>query len=418
VLVLVGVVVVLLFFTIINMDPATDDQNAAKRVRFDTAATDGSPSKSPMSMATDHIDSHVASLQIQVATILSRLSKTHLLLHSKMLHKKSQLSKMEDPTFIPRSARVKFELKVSKLTEQSTELQPLRDACSALITETQTQLKAKIVAVTTLELTCLASEILKDLATAFFVATQATIIASESTTLAPHKMVSTLMRRYSESLLKQIGCNEFAFTTVYKNVHGLATMPAPYAETVQEVYNLVDHNMPRPRTPSDEDTFASTLKRTLESLFIASLDIYVKQSKQNAIELALKKLSTEHFASRSTENAAMEVDMEPPATRVALQGLIDATVSRKTAHLVNEIKALKAANPSKNPKRGPSKPTGALTKKKSQGGGQPAAGRANASSVGTPPKSNRKSSPKSNGKKRGNQNRKKTANRQSTGRSS
>jgi hypothetical protein len=64
VLVLIGVVVVLLFFTIINMDPATDNQNATKRVRFDNTATDGNPSKSPMSMATDHIVSHVASLQI------------------------------------------------------------------------------------------------------------------------------------------------------------------------------------------------------------------------------------------------------------------------------------------------------------------------------------------------------------------
>jgi hypothetical protein len=279
-------------------------------------------------------------------------------------------------------------------------------------------LKAKIVAVTILELQCLASEILKDLATAFFVATQASIIASESTTLAPHIMISTLMRRYSEPLLKQIGCNKFAFTAVYRNVHGLAAMPAPYAKTTQEVYNLVDHNMPRPRAPSDEDTFASTLKRTLESLFVTSLDIYIKQSKQNAIELALKKLSTEHFATRSTENAAMEVDMEPPATRVALQGLIDATVSRKTANLVNEIKALRAARPTKHSKRGQIKQTGALTKKKSQGGGQQAAGRATASNAGTSTTSNQKSSPKSTGKKRGNQNRKKTANRQSTGRSS
>jgi hypothetical protein len=102
---------------------------------------------------------------------------------------------MDDLSIIPRSARVKFELKVSKLMEQSNELQPLQDACTAVITETQAQLKAKIEAVTKLEINCLASDILKDLATAFYVATHASIITSESSTLALHKMVVTLMKR-------------------------------------------------------------------------------------------------------------------------------------------------------------------------------------------------------------------------------
>jgi hypothetical protein len=333
---------------------------------------------------------------------------------------------MEDPTFIPRSARVKFELKVSKLTEKSTELQPLRDACTALITDTQAQLKAKIVAVTKLEINCLASELLKDLATAFYVATHASIIASESSTLAPHKMVVTLMQRYSETLLKQIGCSAYAFSAVYRQVHGIADLPAPYAETAQEVYNLVDNNqnnpqnvVPRPRPPSNEDAFASNLKRTLESLFVTSFDIYIKQSKQNAVELALQKLSTEHFATRATENAAMEVDMEPPATRAQLQGLIDDTVSRKTAKLLQEIKTLRAsANSTKNSNRGQTKQSGASAKKKSPGGGRKAAARASVTTAGTPSQSNRKSNPKSTGKKRGTRNKKQTANRQSTGRSS
>jgi len=65
-----------------------------------------------------------------------------------------------------------------------------------------------------------------------------------------------------------------------------------------------------------EDTIASNLKRTLKSVFISAWGLYLSRSKANAVDAALKKLSTEHFDSKATESAAMEIDMEPPATRL------------------------------------------------------------------------------------------------------
>ena len=130
------------------MDCATN-----KKTRIDPQATNQeNKNKAPLEVAVEQITVHVASLQSQLATILGRAAKSHLTSLSKLHHKKIQLTKMEeDNDFVPRSARLQFTLKASKLTEQSDELTTLQDETKTLVGEFQTSLKEKIVKATKIE---------------------------------------------------------------------------------------------------------------------------------------------------------------------------------------------------------------------------------------------------------------------------
>jgi hypothetical protein len=425
---------------------SSTDTTPNKRTRFDPSASDGTsitgkPSKSPMAAATSHVQSHVASLQPPIATILSRLAKEYLLLLSKLYHKTKQLATMtDDLSFVPRSARINFELSASKKAKQDTEFPALRDKCTQIIDETITSLKNQIVLVTELEIKILRTDARVLFATSLQVITKAFLIADgHSETIQPERMVNTLLDRYHEILLPPyLSCTLAEFRKIYSDLHNLASLPDPYPTSQpaaaaddtapsQSLFlsvaeqNSIRNSARAPVQRTTEDTVASTLKRTLESIFITSWSLYMRQSETNAIDLALNKLSIEHFDSKATEAAAMEVDMEPPATRQHLDGLIRASVSKQTKKLQAEIQSLKAGlskqTASKNTARG-SATASASIKKKSPGAAQKADARADASSSAKERTNSKKSPQRSSGKKKNSKKQKQTAARRSSSASS
>jgi hypothetical protein len=424
-----------------TMDTATDTTGPNKRVRIDTTANKGGPSKSPMAHATAHILDHVASLQPQIATILSRLAKQHLLLLSKLYHRMKQVEKMEsDADFIPRSARVNFVLNLSKTAEQDAEFPALRDECLRIVEETQKSLKNQIIAATKIEIKILKLELQKDLAGAVHIAIKAFLLAEDKDTeIPPEKMGSTLLDRYHETLLSHAHCLLADFCPIYCTQNGITDLPNPYdvPDNARRFANRATQNdvsdsiyLPQmqdteppappiapPVRSATEDSIASNLKRTLESVFIRTWDIYLGHSKANAVNSALKKLSIEHFDSKATESAAMEIDMEPPATRTQLDSLIQDSVTKQTKKLQREMTTIRAelsktkSKPSKNLQRG-SLPS-ASNKKKSAPNARKAAAAANATTAATTGNRGRKSKPASSGKKPGTKKKKKASPRRS-----
>jgi hypothetical protein len=429
------------------MDTATDTDGPNKRVRIDTTATNGGPSKSPMAHANTHISDHVASLQPQIATILSRLAKQHILLLSKLHHRIKQVEKMEsDAEFIPRSARVNFVLNLSKTAEQDAEFPALRDECTRIVEETQKSLKKQIIAATNIEIKILKHDIQKDLATAIHIAVKAFLLAAGNTTIPSEKMGSTLLDRYHEILLSHCYCDLAAFRPIYCTENGIVSLPAPFrAEDIARraaarappitqpdndtlFPNLIATPVIAPAAPilppvrtALEDTIASNLKRTLESVFISSWGLYLRKSQANAVDAALKKLSTETFDSKATESAAMEIDMEPPATRLQLDSLIQDSVTKQTNKLQRELKTLRAelTKTQSNPTR-PSKKVGrgsspsASTKKKSNPNARKAAAADKGTDAASTGNKGRRSKPPSSGKKPGSRKKKTTQSKRST----
>ena len=267
------------------MESSTDPNASNKRSRNDPSASNGTSTpgkspKSPMAAALQHVQGHVVSLQPQIATILSRLAKQYLLLLSKLHNKTRQLKMMEDdPTFIPRSARIDFALSVTKKAEQDAEFPALRDECLRIIDETQQGLKKQIVLATKVEIKLFQNEARELLATSLQVVTKAFLIADgHSPTIQPERMVHTLLDRYHETLLSHLDCSLPDFRRLYCTLQSLASLPDPYPEQVPAAAET-DHSdslyyHPPPAvvvTPSTtEDIVASSLKRTLESTFITS----------------------------------------------------------------------------------------------------------------------------------------------------
>jgi hypothetical protein len=243
--------------------------------------------------------------------------------------------------------------------------------------------------------------------------------------------------RYHEILLADVDCSLAEFKRIYCTLHSLASLPDPYPQSqpARAAADAIDHSdslfmtvaqqqqirnaaTRAPTTRTTEDTVASTLKRTLESIFTTSWSLYKRQSETNSIDLALQKLSIEHFDSKATEAAVMEIDMEPPASRQHLDGLIRASVSKQTKKLQNELQTLKAGlakqTAAKNTVRGSASKPSASRKKKSPGTAQKAAAPANATSNATPKTNNRKSTQRSNGKNKNSNRQKQTSTRRSS----
>jgi hypothetical protein len=79
-----------------------------------------------------------------------------------------------------------------------------------------------------------------------------------------------------------------------------------------------------------------------ENLHHHLMDTLPALERDEYIDLALHKLSIEHFDSKATKAAIMEIDMEPLASRQQLDGIIRASVLKQTKKLQNKIQTLKA----------------------------------------------------------------------------
>ena len=366
------------------MDPLTNENGTAKRTRFDSSVSPPTDTElttnSPMAVAVRHIEAHVASLHPEIATILSKLAKTHLLLLTKADNKKRQIERMSnDAALIPRSARVKFEFKTSKQAEQDPEFIVLREETNAVITEFQSHLKSKIIAVAKIEERLLRLDIPTDLATALRLATKAFLVCDGTTNPATaDKMVNTILDRYHETLLKNCGLSLAAFRAVYKTTHGLASLPDPFVhpatqEEEDDGMSLFARGITRqfPAAATNmtaEDKEAGKIFRALSSTFVMAFAMYTTTQKKNAIKLALKQLATEHFDSAATADAAMEIDTEPSADRPQLENLITTQVDKKTKSMAQELKSLRAAVAklsTTTPLQPKNKPRGSQSKDKS-----------------------------------------------------
>ena len=345
-----------------------------------------------------------------------------------------------DATFIPRSARVNFELNLSKTAEQDAEFPALRDECTRIVEETQLSLKTQIIAATRIEIKILKSEVQKDLAVAIHMVVKAFLLAEgNAATIQPARMGSTILDRYYETLLSHCHCALADFRVIYCTENGITDLPAPFrvadiarraaarAPTTDNSDSLFQDLIAAPApAPADtvptfrittEDTIASNLKRTLESVFISAWGLYLSKSKANAVDAALKKMSTEHFDSKATESAAMEIDMEPPATRLQLDSLIKDSVTKQTNKLQQELKTLRAelkktnSKPSKTARRGSS--PSASGKKKSTANARKADAANNDIAPASTGNKGKKSKPPSSGNKPGSKKKKKAPSRRS-----
>ena len=357
-----------------------------KRQRFDASALSSSDlAATPMATARKSLLTYVESLQPSIATILSRLGVEFLVCLHKLSTKTNQAKKFEDdPDLIPKSARIKFALKANKLVEQDAEYIRLAGDTASIVTQFQNALRDKILEVTKLEIAALKKVTVETYATHIKLAIQASLVCeSDSDTTDVEKYIHTILHLYGDRLLAPIETTPSSFKEIYCRKHALARFPPPFLTEMPEHGDRARAaNLPPQRVLQ----LLPKLWRTLETIFVIPWTQYLDVVDRTKKNLELKKLNENFFNSKSTDDAAMLVDAEPPADPEIMQDLIQRQVSVATKHLTDDIKKLRISM-SKNLLR--DQPGASLKKKSGRGNRKRAAGSNNDSAAAKTSRNNK-----------------------------
>jgi hypothetical protein len=334
------------------MEEATDAKPPAKRARVDDAGTSTATTTTittedphlPKTLAEAHINITAASLHPQIAPIVTKLGKTHLLLLCKREQKQKAVQRLiDDEQLIPRSARFQFTLSAPKRTEASLEYTTLQEKAKAIVTQCGLDLKKVIIQAAKLEIITLDNDIKIDLVRSIRLITQAFLIVNNDSTNCDNK-AHQLASLHIASLSKNAKMDINEFCDVYKNTHSLESFPVRIPrETIE-----IDHSdsmfatqIARTTTETDQTNHdLDIIKQTIESVFITAWAKYTEQQKKNKIALELKKLSASFFTEQATEQSVIEVDQEPAADKIELKALIRQEAKAETKSLEQKINEL------------------------------------------------------------------------------
>lgn len=335
-----------------------------KRVRFDaSAAIPSNSATTPMASARESLKSSVESLHPEIATILSRLATELLVIYHKLATKQNKVTQFEtEESYIPISARCKFTLNCSKLVEQDPEYIRLAGETKTLVDDFQKALRSKIFETTKLEVNHLLKEAQQVFVKNLRMAVKSLVLVERDFTSSQvDKIVTTLVALYGDKLLVHLDLSQEEFSSLYKSLHQITTLPGPFitAFPIEQTGNATRPASTLP--PQSVLTFFPKLWRIVESSFISPFSMYRDIVTRNATSLELRKLNEEFFKEESTQEAAMEVDDEPPQDPKILKDLIKTDVDKATKKLTAEVQKLKIAIA----KNSPRDQAGASRKKKS-----------------------------------------------------
>ena len=141
------------------MDSTTEaHQPTIRRTTFadeqkndNTAWPRSSSTEAPLKLADAFIRSHLALLPTNYTQILELASRNHLKLRSKIYKKSNIIQRMKSSDYIPKSARINFEINVSKSLEELPALADIRASIGAILEETQQKLKIEVIKTAELE---------------------------------------------------------------------------------------------------------------------------------------------------------------------------------------------------------------------------------------------------------------------------
>lgn len=344
---------------------------ALKRARI--AASEAPTLSTASSAARDRVASAIASLPLHTKQLAEFWCTKVNTSQTKVKRQTKTLSTLTaTPEFIPRSARVSFELTGSRLVTGQAEFTALAAATTELVSTFQTELKAHIVAVANLELTALKKELATVVVTA--VVTFATVYLL-STTGKP-AIADDLCLYVTQALRTVVRLSVLTLTdperaALFTELSGF-TVP-PNMGTVA----AVDHTANAPL-----QQFLSHCK----ALFVDPSTAYDAAEEANALALAAHNFTTLTIGGTTTAAAAAALDDEPTITSAQMESLVNASVKKATATLRSQLqKELASKPPAKNNVRG-AVDRASLKKKSTKKKAPPTTTAAPAAAVGTAPR--------------------------------
>jgi hypothetical protein len=212
------------------METATGQTTLAnKRIRFDATAQAGNIIVSPLNLAIGHIQGHTVSLLPEIQASFNKLGIDYIKLRQRVDHKDHRIKKMvSDHEYIPNSARLKFELRVSSDTQLDPDFTTLLDETNVLRDQYQHDFKNKVLQATELEHKVLKAQAAELMASSLFILAKTHLIASGHPDLDPHRFINTILDQNHESVLIHLEDNLDSFRTLYKTKNRVAGLPDPF----------------------------------------------------------------------------------------------------------------------------------------------------------------------------------------------
>lgn len=324
--------------------------NPLKRVRTDsTAKAPSDKAKSPMAVARDSITETVASLQPELATVLSRLAvETLVALHRHTAKKTQEERFTANVEWIPKSARNSFGLQGSKLVEQDEEYLQLVSRSKTLVEDFRKGARECVYETTKLEVKKLEQAMSDTFARNLRMAIKACLTCTSSKDARKvdlDKFSHTFLRVYGTKLIVHLGGTLDTFLATFKRVHTLSALPEPFLTSLPTDnapgLRAVDGSITLP--PSWLLELLPVLWRTFEQLFVTPFSKYLDTVQRAKAKLELQKLNEEFFGQKLTDDTAMAVDSEAPVDPKVMKKLIAEEVASKTKELTAQVASLKKA---------------------------------------------------------------------------
>jgi hypothetical protein len=285
-----------------------------------------------------------------------KIGNDYIKLRQRAAQKERRITKMSpDDDYIPNSARLKFELKVSKEAYMNPEYTSLVDETNLLVATYQQDLKNYIVKATNVELTVFKAQASESLATGLCVLAKTIIIVSGQNNLNPHQIVNTILDRHHESLLMHLQENLDSFRTLYKTTNKVAALPDALLTTAADY--LPRHNNsqslltqdtfttnmpPRPNPPPPRAEQCITgMYRAMDTIFVQAWNIFLQAQDTNDRRLELKKFTTDLLLLQATEKTQMDLDDKPTLAQTSVHDLIQKKTTEQTKGLKVELSTIK-----------------------------------------------------------------------------
>ena len=394
-----------------NMSSATDLNNSgSKRVRL-TKDAPPAPSTAPSSAAADRVVSAIASLPSSTKQFAEHWCKKINTLHAKLQRQTKTLATLTaNPNFIPRSARINFQLTGSQLATEHADFKAQVDATKELVAKFQLDLKEHIVAAAKVELGLSQKEKQTATTAAIIAFGKIYLLATPGSPVTPSLLSIYVHQIFTKSIFKN---NLLPVTD--PTIHSLFTELSEFAtfETVtQQDFEALTQS---------EGTRFNTFKTHCYELFVAPCTAYDEAEHRNTVTQSVTNYAEFTIGNTTTAATAMAIDTEPTVPAAQLTSLINAAVKDALRKQQNNPKAPKEKNNSKaaakNEVRGAT-PSASLKKKKASqaatrkttprttpntpiGTVPRAAAAANASTTETPRSTGRKQSNQKNVSKNG-----------------
>ena len=302
---------------------ASNNNNKRQRKQSDTAQTSQPPSKAPTPtrIAETAISTYAESLREEVQPALTRKAKAFLTEFIAASNKAATYTRMEgDTSFIPRSARIQFEVKSNKTTSKLDEFQEIVEKTKTIVCDTQTKFRKMIMESLKIEVESRIGKISGLVIEGIHLCAKITLVEKEE----------------SEADSKTV--TKIAFSNLEQSISSSSTIP------LSTLRSVMQEKCPSQENESQDDDTVPTavtdrVQEMATALFIIPLRKYNQAKDDRDLRDKLKKIVSDE-TEEATAETSMMVEKEPTVSPEQLADLIKQAVSKETKALRQKVTEL------------------------------------------------------------------------------